>query len=181
VKTEFFGVAPLLQVYDMPTAVHFYRDLLGFELVNQSRDGEEFDWCLLSRNGAEIMLNTMYEPGHRPSQPDARRTAVHADAGLYFACRELDSAYEHLTANGVRVDPPRAASYGMRQLSFKDPDGYEICFQWPADERWAQQWRPDTASRFRRSPSRRKSCHGATGGCCHFEQSHKKVGCSTCH
>jgi catechol 2,3-dioxygenase-like lactoylglutathione lyase family enzyme len=45
-KTEFVGVAPLLQVYDMPTAVRFYRDLLGFEILNQSRDGEEFDWCL---------------------------------------------------------------------------------------------------------------------------------------
>lgn len=32
-KTQYFGVAPLLQVYDMPTAVSFYRDLLGFELV----------------------------------------------------------------------------------------------------------------------------------------------------
>jgi hypothetical protein len=81
-KTELFGVAPLLQVYDMPTAVCFYRDLLGFELVNQSRDGEEFDWCLLSRSGAEIMLNTMYESQYRPSQPDANRTAAHSDTGL---------------------------------------------------------------------------------------------------
>ena len=82
-KAEFFGVAPLLQVYDMAIAVRFYCDLLGFELVNQSREGEEFDWCLL----------------------------------------------------GVRVEPPRVAPYGMRQLYFSDPDGYGICFQWPADER----------------------------------------------
>ena len=140
-KTKFFGVAPLLQVYDMPTAVRFYRDLLGFELVYQSCEGEEFDWCLLSRGGAEVMLNTMYESEHRPPQPDAKRTAAHADTGLYFACRELDSAYEHLRANGVRVEPPRVAPYGMRQLYFGDSDGYVICFQWPADERRAEQWR----------------------------------------
>ncbi len=140
-KTDFFGVAPLLQVYDMPTAVRFYRDLLGFELLSQSRDGEEFDWCLLSRSGAEIMLNTMYESEYRPSQPDENRTAAHSDIGLYFACRELDSAYEHLRANGVRVEAARVAPYGMRQLSFRDPDGYGICFQWPANEHWAEQWR----------------------------------------
>jgi hypothetical protein len=46
-----------------------------------------------------------------------------------------------LRANGVRVEPPRVAPYGMRQLSFRDPDGYGICFQWPANERWAEQWR----------------------------------------
>jgi glyoxylase I family protein len=57
----------------MPTAVRFYRDVLGFELVNQSRDGDDFDWCLLSRSGAEIMLNTMYEREHRPPQPDPKR------------------------------------------------------------------------------------------------------------
>ena len=140
-KAEFFGVAPLLHVYDMPTAVRFYRELLGFELVNASNDGEEFDWCLLARSGAEIMLNTMYEAEHRPSQQDARRTAAHSDTGLYFACRELDSAYEHLRANGLRVDPPRVAPYGMRQLYFSDPDGYVICFQWPANEFQAEQWR----------------------------------------
>jgi glyoxylase I family protein len=140
-KTEFFGVAPLLQVYDMPAAVRFYRDVLGFELVNTSGDGEEFGWGLLVRGGAEIMLNTMYEPERRPPQPDANRTAAHSDTGLYFACRDLDSAYEHLRAMGIRVEPPRVASYGMRQLSFRDPDGYEICFQWPANERQAEQWR----------------------------------------
>lgn len=140
-KTEYFGVSPLLQVYDMPTAVRFYRDILGFEIVNQSREGEEFDWCQLSRGGADVMLNTIYESEHRPPEPDARRTAAHSDTGLFFACRDLDSAYEHLTANGVHAHPPRVAPYGMRQLYFKDPDGYVICFQWPANERWAEEWR----------------------------------------
>ena len=140
-KTEFFGVAPLLQVYDMPTAVRFYRDVLGFDLVNQSRDGEEFDWCHLSRGGAEIMLNTIYESQHRPSQPDAKRTAAHGDTGLYFACRDLESAYDHLQAHGIPIDPPRVAPYGMRQLYFRDPDGYTLCFQWPSDEQWAENWR----------------------------------------
>jgi glyoxylase I family protein len=103
--------------------------------------GEEFDWCLLSRNGAEIMLNTMYESKQRPLQPYAKRTAAHGDSALYLARRELDVAYEHLRANGVRVEPSRQAPYGMRQLSFRDPDEYGICFQWPANERWAGQWR----------------------------------------
>jgi catechol 2,3-dioxygenase-like lactoylglutathione lyase family enzyme len=30
------GFAPLLQVFDMPTSVAFYRDVLGFELVETS-------------------------------------------------------------------------------------------------------------------------------------------------
>ncbi len=30
------GLTPLLQVYDMPTSVRFYRDVLGFEVVSTS-------------------------------------------------------------------------------------------------------------------------------------------------
>lgn len=33
---EVRGVCPLLQVYDMPTSVRFYRDTLGFEVVATS-------------------------------------------------------------------------------------------------------------------------------------------------
>jgi catechol 2,3-dioxygenase-like lactoylglutathione lyase family enzyme len=141
VKAEFYGVAPLLQVYDMPSAVRFYRDVLGFELLNRSGEGEEFDWCLLARNGAEVMLNTMYEREQRPPEPELKRAAAHGDTGLFFVRCELDAVYEHLRGHSVEADPPRTASYGMRQLYFKDPDGYGICVQWPADERWAQQWR----------------------------------------
>ena len=30
------GLTPLLQVYDMPTSMRFYRDVLGFEVVHTS-------------------------------------------------------------------------------------------------------------------------------------------------
>ena len=33
---DIHGIAPLLQVFDMPIAVRFYRDVLGFELVQTS-------------------------------------------------------------------------------------------------------------------------------------------------
>jgi catechol 2,3-dioxygenase-like lactoylglutathione lyase family enzyme len=37
-----FQCGASLKVYDRPTAVRFYRDLLGFDFVNQSRDSEAF-------------------------------------------------------------------------------------------------------------------------------------------
>ena len=45
------GLVPLLQVFDMPTSIHFYRDILGFEVVNTSGPGEHFGWALLRLNG----------------------------------------------------------------------------------------------------------------------------------
>jgi hypothetical protein len=40
--------------------------------------------------------------------------------------------YEHLHAHGVASKPPKVAPYGMKQLYVDDPDGYKLCFQWPA-------------------------------------------------
>jgi glyoxylase I family protein len=126
------GLAPLLQVFDMPASIHFYCDILGFEVVNTSRPGENFDWALLRLNGVELMLNTAYETDQRPSAPDPHRTAAHADTGLYFGCPDVDGAYNQLRAKGLDVKPPVIRPYGMKQLTVADPDGYELCFQWPA-------------------------------------------------
>lgn len=134
------GLAPLLSVYDMPAAIHFYRDVLGFRILSQSQPGEHFHWALLELNGAEMMLNTAYDDGQRPPEPDAARIAAHADMTIYFGCRDLDGAYEHLRAHGVKARAPKVAPYGMRQLYFQDPDGYGLCFQWPANEKWQNDW-----------------------------------------
>jgi catechol 2,3-dioxygenase-like lactoylglutathione lyase family enzyme len=52
------GLTPLIQVFDMPASVAFYRDVIGFEVVMQSQPGEHFDWALLRMGGASLMLNT---------------------------------------------------------------------------------------------------------------------------
>ncbi len=132
---EVLGLVPLLQVYDMPTSVRFYRDKLGFEMVNTSPPmGEDyFHWCLLRLDQAELMLNTAYEfNDERPAQPEHERVAGHRDTGLYFSCPDVDAAYEAFRARGVDVEQPKVAGYGMKQMYLVDPDGYQLCFQWKA-------------------------------------------------
>ena len=126
------GMAPLLQVFDMPASIAFYRDVLGFEIVSTSAPGDAFDWALLRLAGVEIMLNTAYESDQRPDQPDRARIAAHGDTGLFFGCPDVEAAYGFLRARGVDVRPPGVRDYGMKQLYVSDPDGYTLCFQWPA-------------------------------------------------
>ncbi|HEX4310625.1 MAG TPA: VOC family protein [Acidobacteriaceae bacterium] len=131
------GVCALLQVYDMPTSVKFYRDVLGFEVVTTSPvlGPDKFHWCLLRLGGAEVMLNTAYEfDSERPVPADRARVVAHHDTGLFFGCPDVDGAYEELRAKGVAVKPPKVAPYGMKQMSLQDPDGCGLCFQWKAEE-----------------------------------------------
>src|SRR6188508_2014217 len=107
IKVE--GSAPLIQVFDMPASLAFYRDLLGFSVVEQSSPGDDFDWGLLQLDGAELMLNTAYERDDRPPAPDPLRMAAHADTAIYFGCRDVDAAYAYLQARGAPVHAPTVA------------------------------------------------------------------------
>ena len=125
------GVCPLLQVFDMPTSLRFYRDVLGFEVVHRSQPTDNCDWALLRLNDAELMLNTAYEDDERPAAADPARVAAHRDTALFFGCPDVDAAYAQLRSSGLSVKEPRVAHYGMKQLYATDPDGFELCFQWP--------------------------------------------------
>ena len=130
------GLAPLFQVYDMPTSIRFYRDKLGFEvkMTSAALGGEDqFHWCLLELGNAQLMLNTAYEfDRERPVPPDPVRTVAHDDTCVYFSCPDVDAAYEEFRSKGVAVEPPKVSPYGMKQLYFPDPDGFGLCFQWAA-------------------------------------------------
>lgn len=127
------GMVPLLQVFDMPTSIRFYCDLLGFEIAgSDGKPAPNFDWALLRLNGTELMLNTAYEADDRPSRLEPTRIASHRDTGLFFGCPDVDAAYGYLNEKGVKVSPPKVAPYGMKQIYLSDPDGYELCFQWKA-------------------------------------------------
>ena len=126
------GLCPLLQVFDMPTSLRFYRDILGFSEVRKSGQGDAVGWAWLRNGGAELMLNTAYEDDRRPAAPDPARVAAHADTIIYLGCVDLDRAYAYLVSRGVKADRPAVQSYGMKQLYLSDPDGYGLCYQWPA-------------------------------------------------
>jgi glyoxylase I family protein len=128
------GLCPLLQVFDMPTALRFYRDVLGFVEVETSGQGDDVGWAWLRHGEAAVMLNTAYDEGERPPAPDPARVAAHGDTSLFLGCEDLEAAYAHLVAHGVKADPPKVAPYGVKQLYATDPDGYRLCLQWPARE-----------------------------------------------
>ena len=130
---EVRGLAPLVEVFDMPTSLDFYRDKLGFRVTGDSGQGDESGWVKLELGDSTIMLNTAYDDGMRPDAPDPQRNAAHRDTCIYFGCPDVDGAYEHMRHNDLDPEPPSVAPYGMKQLYLRDPDGYGLCFQWRAE------------------------------------------------
>jgi catechol 2,3-dioxygenase-like lactoylglutathione lyase family enzyme len=110
---DMHGLCPLLQVYDMPTSVRFYRDLLGFEVLNSfpARSPDDCDWVWLKQGETELMLNTAYDFDRRPTTRDTARVAGHDDIGLFIGCPDVDAAFRYLHDNGLDLKPPKVQPY----------------------------------------------------------------------
>lgn len=121
-------VTPLLEVFDLPASISFYRDVLGFELIS----GDESWWCMLRLGDSTLMLNTAYENHERPSAPEPRRVRGHGDTSLYFSSPDPDAVFAQLREKGWPVTEPVLTSYGMRHVSARDPDGFQLFFIAPA-------------------------------------------------
>ncbi|MGD0390256.1 MAG: VOC family protein [Tepidisphaeraceae bacterium] len=124
-------VTPLIQVFDMRRSVAWYRDVLGFEVLQTHEPDGHLYWAMLKLGDAVLMLNAKYEDDKRPPAPP-ERVDGHDDLTLYFDCPDVDEAYEFLKSRGCDAAAPQTTYYGMRQLTVTDPDGFELCFQHPA-------------------------------------------------
>ena len=119
----------LISVWDMPTSVRFYRELLGFEIVQRSptyatENGEElFHWCMMKSNAACLMLNTDYDEGQRPAARPGRHQrrigAKGALAGFHGSINSRPSVPSGRDARPPRrrplPAPARASGRGPRR------------------------------------------------------------------
>lgn len=111
----------------MAESIHFY-ERLGFRIVNTSSE-EDYYWAMLDLGGHRLMLNTLYEEGERPEEPDVGRNRHHGDTVIYINCEDVEAVYNKLTSDGMTLDKPQVTDYGLTQLYLADTDGYSICFQ----------------------------------------------------
>ncbi|HZZ29271.1 MAG TPA: VOC family protein [Pirellulales bacterium] len=115
-------LVPLLYVSDMNRSAAFYDNKLGFEITQHWSPEGKMLWCLLARGGAELMLQQA-DAEDGPAEGRGRGVM------FFFHCDDADAMHAELLANGLKLDPPQVAFYGMKQLFLKDPDGYQLCFQ----------------------------------------------------
>jgi catechol 2,3-dioxygenase len=117
-----------LKVADLDRALHFYHDVLGFE-VTQRYPGAAF----LSAGGYHhhIGLNTWESEGGTPPPPGT--TGLYHVAIRYPTRAELADALRRLEASGIRLDG--AADHGVSEaLYLRDPDQNGVELYWDRPE-----------------------------------------------
>jgi len=107
-----------LKVADLERAIGFYRDVLGFELMQRMGDQAAF----LSAGGYHhhIALNTWESMGGAPPAPGT--TGLYHHAILYPSRTGLANALRRLIEAGIGLEG--AADHGVSEsLYLRDPDG----------------------------------------------------------
>ncbi len=120
-----------LKVADLDRAIDFYRDVLGFDLMQRMGDQAAF----LSARGYHhhIGLNTWESAGG--NAPGRGTTGLYHVAILYSTRLELSAALRRLEEHGVALGG--ASDHGVSEaLYLNDPDGNGIELYWdrPRDE-----------------------------------------------
>jgi catechol 2,3-dioxygenase len=110
-----------LKVSDLDRAIDFYRDAMGFELMDRFGDQAAF----LSAGGYHhhIGLNTWHSKGADPAP--VRSAGLYHFAILYADRKALANALKRLIEHGVAIDG--VADHGVSEAIYlHDPDGNGI-------------------------------------------------------
>ena len=107
---HFEGSAPILRVENMPAALHFYLDLLGFKNVHWGTD----EFTSISRDQAHIYL--------------CRGGQGLGKAWVWIGVEDAAKLHEEVRARGVSVRmPPTNFSWAL-EMHLEDPDGNVLRF-----------------------------------------------------
>jgi len=121
----------MIYVKDVTRAVGFYRDLLGFKLIEDFRfDGTPVYARLRAPGGDGTIALHQAGPG---------ASLVSDGVRLYFEVRELDDFCQKLMRKGFYITQmPRMMEWGWRHAYLNDPDGHEISLYWAGEKRMSK-------------------------------------------
>lgn len=127
-KSRIRGLRPMLAVIDLPRAVRFYVEKLGFNC--NAMHGNPPVWAEVERDGTAIMLNA---PPADSIRRDVPLTSKNYQI-FYIDVQNVATLREEFVSKGVEAGDMRVAIYGMKEFEVRDPEGYWLWFGEPTDE-----------------------------------------------
>jgi len=129
-KPEIQGIAPFFIVRDVPAALAFYRDRLGFDITFQGPEPDDIFFGIVRRGGAMIMFKEIgVEPVPNYTR-DIKKGIARWDA--YVHVPDPDALAAEFSSRNVEFFLPlQDTTDGLRGFELKDADGYLLFFGCP--------------------------------------------------
>ncbi|MBV8206451.1 MAG: VOC family protein [Acidobacteria bacterium] len=131
-KAEIRACAPLFIVNNVPLALAFYRDRLGFEITYQGPDPGDIFFGIVERGAAMIMFKAIgVEPVPNHTRDIGGGTARW---DVYLSVPNPDELAAEFSARNVEFHVPlKDTGEGLRGFEVKDADGYVLFFGRPLE------------------------------------------------
>ena len=129
-KPEISGIAPLFIVNNVPAALTFYRDRLGFDVTFQGPEPHDIFFGIVRRGAAMIMFKDVGVDPVPNYTRDVKKGIARWDAYLHVPDPDALAA-EFLSRNLEFSEPLKDTDDGLRGFELKDADGYVLFFGRP--------------------------------------------------
>ena len=132
-QTEIFGIAPFFIVRNVPVALAFYRDRLGFDITFQGPSDDDIFFGIVKRGAAMIILKDIGVDPVPNYTRDIKQGIARWDAYLYVP--DPDALAEEFLSRNVEffktIKDGEGGDDGLRGFEVKDADGYILFFGRP--------------------------------------------------
>lgn len=115
---------PLLYISDLEKSVKFYTETLGFKLGMLYPDEKNATYASVFIEDSKLMLVLAREQ-NKKFYPNGLGGSGFQ---LFIQVDDVDIVYQKLKGKVVIVDEIETKSWGDREFTLKDPDGYLISF-----------------------------------------------------
>ncbi len=129
-KPDVTGIAPFFIVRNVPAALAFYRDRLGFDITFQGPDPADVFFGIVQRGAAMIMLKDVGVEPLPNCTRDVQKGWARWDA--YVHVPDPDALAAEFSSRDVEFSRPLTDDDdGLRGFELKDADGYVLFFGRP--------------------------------------------------
>ena len=129
-KPEISSIAPFFIVRNVPSALSFYRDRLGFNITFQGPEPGNIFFGIVQRGAAMIMLKDVGVDPVPNYKRDVQKGTARWDAYLHVP--DPDALATEFSSRNVEFSEPlKDTDDGLRGFELKDADGYVLFFGRP--------------------------------------------------
>lgn len=110
-----------LLVDDINKSINFYKDILGFEVIDTV--GEPIEWAKIHYGETELMMELYESAKEEFSSLPSKTFSTNLIMLKYENNEEIDSIYKKVKDNNIRIfNDLKETDYGTKEFVIMDPD-----------------------------------------------------------
>ncbi len=120
------SVTPNLMVESVNETIEYYKESLGFKILETVPSEGTFAFAMMQLGGAMIMFQEKLSM--KEEYPELSGQKPGGGLTLFIEVENVDYIYEQLKEKANVIKTPHIADYGMKEFAIQDCNGHVLTF-----------------------------------------------------